>query len=474
MRERLTSSVPEAALAAMALAAVSAASGWALAQHSRLLLLLPILVALASLLLVLASIGVTALWVWAPLSVVTYPFGGPNSNITFSRFWIPGLIVLLLLVPHGRASTSSTRRVLWAFLLLAVTLGIRTALTGGTRGDYGYAFRVWIDSILLPLIIFAVVRGVVAAKAGAEERIALALMAAGLLLAVIGIGEKMFGFELASAIRGGSVFFDPSIDQVRISGPYESPAPYGLALVLCLAASMYWILMRPRAPDTILLAIGVVGLELTAIFLNFFRVGWITAVLVIVLSMGLRRGRVLRLLMVVSTVALVIVLGLTQLSSDSSISKRIDNVQNIYARLGAYQQAIQIFESKPVFGIGALRYNEVASQLPTLVVGGVQSVPDPHDSFLEVLAEDGVVGFIALLLAGIAIGRFVHDFRRNSTGSDAVLGGVLMGAVTAYLIYSLTLEMLPYGPSNQFFAVILGIAAGRLDREAAARRYAAP
>ena len=183
--------------------------------------------------------------------------------------------------------------------------GVRTALTGGTRGEYAYGFRVWIDSLLLPLIIFAVVRRVVAAKEGAAERIALSLMIAGLLLAVIGIGETIFGFQLASSIRGGSVFFDTSINQVRISGPYESPAPYGLALVLCLAATLYWILMRPRAPDTLLLALGVAALQFTAIFLNFFRVGWISAILVIVCSIGLRRGRALRLLVVVGTVALV-------------------------------------------------------------------------------------------------------------------------------------------------------------------------
>ena len=45
------------------------------------------------------------------------------------------------------------------------------------------------------------------------------------------------------------------------------------------------------------------------------------------------------------------------------------------------------------------------------------------------------------------------------------------GRVTAHLIYSLTLEMLPYGPSNQFFAVILGLAAGRLDREVRLHRH---
>lgn len=467
----MSSSIPPAALNAIALAVICVGSGWALAQHSRSALLLPVVLAFAALLLVFAHVGVAGLWLWAPLAVLTYPLGGPNANVTFSRLWVPGLLALILVLPRARTQSRAGARLLWTLAALVAVIGVRTALTTGTRGDYAYGFRVWIDSMLIPLILFAVVRRVVAARERAAERIALSLMIAGLLLAVIGIAERVLGFQLASSIRGGSVFFDLNIDQVRISGPYESPAPYGLALVLCLAASMYWILMRRRPAETYLIAVGIVSLEIAAVFLNFFRVGWISAVIVIITSVGLRPGRLVRLLTVVTVTGLVAALGLTQLESVSAISNRVNNTQNIYARLGAYQQGLELFSEKPLFGIGSLRYNTAASQLPVRRVNGVESVPDPHSSFLEVLAEDGIVGFVALLCVGLAVWSLVHQFRRRATGStDAVLGGVLAGAVIAYLIYSLTLEMLPYGPSNQLFAVILGLAAGRLERGHALRR----
>jgi hypothetical protein len=53
-----------------------------------------------------------------------------------------------------------------------------------------------------------------------------------------------------------------------------------------------------------------------------------------------------------------------------------------------------------------------------------------------------------------------------------LFSAALTGAALAYLAYSLTLAMLPYGPSNQFFAVLLGIAAGRLDYMSSAPRAA--
>jgi hypothetical protein len=39
----------------------------------------------------------------------------------------------------------------------------------------------------------------------------------------------------------------------------------------------------------------------------------------------------------------------------------------------------------------------------------------------------------------------------------------MSGAAAGYLIMSLTLTMLPYGPSNAFFAALLGITVGRLN-----------
>jgi hypothetical protein len=44
-----------------------------------------------------------------------------------------------------------------------------------------------------------------------------------------------------------------------------------------------------------------------------------------------------------------------------------------------------------------------------------------------------------------------------------VFAAALVAACVSYLIYSLTLTMLPYSPPNEFLALLFGIAAGRLD-----------
>lgn len=366
MHTRSLRSAQQPVLIAIGLAAVATAMGWALTQHSKLALGLPLGVALVASLLLFAEIGLSALWVWAPLAVVTYPLAGPNVNINFGRIWVPGLLALLLILPRPRARSRASSGMLVALCLLVAVLGIRTALTPGTRGDYAYGVRVWLDSMLLPLIIFAVARRVAAVRTDGAERIAFSLMIAGLLLALIGIGERIFGFNLAASIKGAAVFVDPAIGGVRISGPYEAPEPYGLALVLCLAATMYWLRVRRRSRDTYIATLVVIALYLIAIFFNYFRTGWISAVIVIVVSLGLRPRRFRRTFMTLAIAGAVLALGFAALQSNSgAVSNRIDNTQNVFARLGAYKQAIQIFEQKPVFGVGANRYNDVALELPT-------------------------------------------------------------------------------------------------------------
>jgi hypothetical protein len=48
----------------------------------------------------------------------------------------------------------------------------------------------------------------------------------------------------------------------------------------------------------------------------------------------------------------------------------------------------------------------------------------------------------------------------------------MAGAAAGYLIMSLTLTMLPYEPSNVFFAAFLGLTVGRLDVRSAATKRA--
>ena len=156
------------------------------------------------------------------------------------------MIAILLALPRPR-QTSGHARALWiALVLLSALIAVRTAFTHlPNQGSIFLAWTIWVDSLLLPLVLFCITRRMVALRSEWVERIALSLMVAGGALAAIGIAEHLFGFELAS-LSGSTARFDQSIGVVRISGPYAAPEVFGLSLVLCLAATCLWLQMRPR------------------------------------------------------------------------------------------------------------------------------------------------------------------------------------------------------------------------------------
>jgi O-antigen ligase len=450
-------------LGAIALTIACLASGWLLTgQTHRTLAILPVVVlAFAAVVLVVARLGPAALLAWMPLSVVLYPVAKflPGAPIvTFDRVWVLAMLVLLLTLPAASRASKPVRRVIVALGLMAAVYGGRALFTAQERL---YVIRLAVDVLVLPTILFLVTRRVVGRDGRMAERVAAAITLAGVLLAVIGLAERVFGFQLAT-LSGSQVFLDENINQVRISGPYPGPETYGLTLVLCLAASLHWIQLRPRTravPGTLLVA-----LQLAAITLTLFRTAWISAVLVILIAFAFSPRRFRPAAAVSLGLALILGAVALQLAQLSAFAQRAGNTQNVFTRVATYEQALQVWRSKPLLGVGVDRYNAVASTMPTLTFDGVSSVPYPHDTFLGVLAETGLLGIAALLLLTVAIVRLIKALnRRRSTRPDALLAASVVGGSLAYLAFSLTLWMLPFAPSNQFFAILLGLAAARVD-----------
>jgi O-antigen ligase len=425
------------------------------------LLLLGILVATAFLGMFL-YLGPTAVLIWPVAATGGYLLQIPRSNpvLTFDRVWVGGLVAYIALNQRRIPRTAATRLLIFALLWLVVAFGLRSA---STRLSLEGPLRIWVDAIVLPAILFVACERYCALGANRLRRVTSSLMIAGGVLGAIGIAERIAGFELAT-LTGGSVRFDANVDSTRISGPYPAPEPYVLTLAICFAATLYWMLSRKRGSRfgwPLMLA----SLQLGGIALALFRAGWIAAILVVIATFGYRPGRFGRTFAVTVLVAALALAATTQLESNKTVASRVNNTENISGRLATYKEGLEIFRSAPDFGVGVDQYHSVAQARSPEVVWGVQAVQYPHSSYIGLLAEQGAVSFLPLLLLSYAVWRLLAALRAVSLRSTeaAVLLGTVTGAVLAYLIMSLTLTMLPYGASNMFFAAFLGAASGRLD-----------
>jgi O-antigen ligase len=304
----------------------------------------------------------------------------------------------------------------------AVAYGARAFTTSAPGLGYE-AKLLWLDAVVLPLILFVTAAKLVASSAQAL-RIAAGLMLGGVVLAVIGIAEKLLGFELATRSGG-------AVRSTRGWGSCGSRAVPGSRAVRADAAdrdgaTLYWLQAR-RPPAYLVGGIALV-LQAAAIGLTFFRTAWIAAALVLVMAL-MRPGRHARSVLIVAYVLALTGLAFTQLEQDRQFSARVHNTQNIDARLATYEQAIAIAKRKPITGVGVGQYTMVASTLPVTTVNGVASVPAPHDSYLGVLAETGIVGLAPLVAATAAVWFALRKFRRRMRhGADAVLATCVTAA----------------------------------------------
>jgi O-antigen ligase len=429
--------------------------------HKPALLVLAALVA-GSFLVMFLYLGSSAVLIWPIAATGGYLLRVPRSPVvlTFDRVWIFGLLAYIAVSGRRAPRTPATRLLVFALFLLVASFGLR-ALTTSTRIQG--PVEVWVDSIVLPAILFVACERYCLPGADRARRLAGSLMIAGGILGAIGIAERIWGFELAT-LTGGSARFDAAVDTTRISGPYPAPEPYALSLAICFAATLYFVLSRKRG-SSYWWALALGGIQATAIGLALFRAGWLATILVVIAAFGYRPGRFGRTIAVVGAVGVIGLVATVQLQSNSTVSKRLSNTENIYQRLATYKQGVELFRSAPIFGVGVNQYNAVAQNRPPAKVSGVESVPWPHSTYFGALAEQGIVGVIPVLLLTFAVWRLIAALRAISFRSReaTLLLATVTGAALAYLVMSLTLTMLPYEASNTFFAALLGGASGRLD-----------
>jgi O-antigen ligase len=400
---------------------------------------------------------------WAPLAAALWAFARLPKNppvLTFDRLWILGMLGYLIFWPRRFERSRESRLLMLALLVLLVSYGIHVFAGGASVTTP--AFADWFDAIVLPAILFATVSRFCDTRARAQAIMG-SLAIAGGVLGAIGVAERIFGFNLSS-LNGVKARFDTSLLQVRISGPYQVPEPYALSLVICLAATLYWI--QTRRPRPYALGALLVSLEAAGIAVTLFRAAWLSGLVVVIASIGLRPGRFGRAALTLGAVLVLVAAANTSLAQNQTYTARLKERDNIWGRLATYEQGLEIFRGSPLFGVGVDNYTVASQERAPVFVHNVQSIDFPHNSYVAVLAEQGLVGFVPLLLLTFAVWRLIRGLRRRTASEDLrVLVGVLSGAALGYLLMSLTLQMLTFSPSNLFFAALLGVGAGRLDSQ---------
>jgi O-antigen ligase len=457
---------------AVAAALASIAMGGLLAQGSRAGYLLAGLVALGVFALAITNRLFEAFVVWIALEGLAYPFVRyplGHNLITFDRVAVLAMGGALLLNTWPPLD-KRVRRLAIALGLFTLAYGIRAITTQQLLLPAGYLPSAsyqpmldWIDNAVMPFIVF-----MVAARTLTVARwriVAKALAFLGATIASFALIQWVFGIEFAS-ISGYTPFVDATAGIIRTGGPYPDPTAYGGVMLACLAATLYWI-QTERAYSLGLTALAIQVLGLAP---SFTKTVWGAAFLTIVLALGLRRRISSRTLLVAlyATIAVGVIYSLFQ--QTAVIQDRVSSqgsADNFTGRLAAWRQGLLIFQHYPVHGSGIEQFIGAQQVVGPVYQDGVKAVPTPHNVFISVLGEMGLIGVIPLVLIVVFSWGVVRAVRRRAkTQEQVIFGSTIVAATAGFLLLSQTFSLNYEPPAFVFCALLLGAAAARLNLSA--------
>jgi O-antigen ligase len=452
------------------LAAVTAAAvvGAGVAQRGIVPLAVALLLCGTAVAICIGRLGAVGVGIWALVSglanpYVRYPLEHPY--FTFDRVWLIGIGASLLLISTDIKWSRTARNLTVAMGVFCAVYGVLSFISAAATGTIG-PIETWIDAILLPSVLFVVTARLVT-TVEQVRRLAAAVVAGGVVISAIAIAEALFGFELATRI-GSTLRLDASTGVIRVSGPYPVPEVLGLVLLICLAMTLYWMQAKGRA--WYLLGGVAATIQLIAIALTLFRAAWIGAILIVIAALAIRPGRVGRLATVATVASIALFVAFSFLGQVPVFASRVTSdaaMANVYIRVAINIQSLELFDQSPLVGVGADQYTAAASAHLPAMWAGVTAVPYSHNSYLGLLAEQGLLGFIPFLAVTLLAIRAIREVGRlGGVRDDILMGACAAGAGLAYLVMSLTLTMLPYGSSNTFLALLLGVVCGRLNARA--------
>ena len=299
--------------------------------------------------------------------------------------------------------------------------------------------------------------------------------------------SRVFLFALAFVAALGAIKFslgDPTLDMFgfaailhpslddgfygnRLIGPFADPNTYGRILLLAIPFAMLEVgfgrslLMRMTATTALCALIAallftksrgtLVGLFARfGVFLVYFRAYIFRAMLVIVPACGL----IILTLHNQFVTRAESVLGFV--SSDQA--RLVKHDSSIYNRLAEMLTALDMFTTHPIGGVGLDNYGELFQKytLDNHYVARHEARA-AHSRYLEVAAEQGLIGLLAFLtLCGFALRRAFHSSRK--LGRYSAWEASLPLAIGLSLVGYLTASVFLHDDYSRLFFIVVGMA----------------
>ncbi|MFI7274152.1 O-antigen ligase family protein [Streptomyces sp. NPDC049879] len=388
--------------------------------------------------------------------------GGQVAAADLASVVLVGACVALLLRGEGPRLGRVAVLVLGA---PAVAFAVVTVASGDPGGSVPGFVRLLQTFVLVPLAVVVLLR-----DARDVRAVAWAVVAVALVQGAVGTWQYATG--------AGASYMGQNVRAVGTFGPQNvmsmaTVVAYGLVAALCLAlapapgASRRW-----RG-----VALGCAGVLAAPLTVSFSRGAWLAtavAVLAVVLLAALLGGRRMRRVLLAGLGAVVLLGGGAALGS-GMVGERLSSIgdvagtpdQSVIDRYAMWDAALGMWRDEPWTGVGPKGFAGLRDTHASVALSGGsdtagagqefarQELLSPHNMYLLVLSEQGLLGatvligaWAALLTAGVA------RLWRRGIAVGGLLGTGLLVWQLVHFLYGDT-----GGPTTVLTAVAFGLAA---------------
>lgn len=402
-------------------------------------------------------VTVTPAYIWAawvlffPLGYYFLTFPHERALFTFDRGITAAVFCAALIARRAHRSNAVVRpaALLWFAYVAVAGFSIRLA------ADQLASFRVWFDSLLLPVFMgWAILRSFNPKRD--TELLIIVVSAAAVVSAFIGVAELIRGEDLLP-LAGAGLYFTGSIDNpvLRANGPFltnNSLALIGLVGVFFLQFLLASTSRSLRSAVRVWALCGTAALLVIAL-LPMFRSVLLTIAIIAIAEVYRRRGRGALLIWISIAAFVALVAGVMALSPDIA-RDRIWDYDNILGRLVQYEQTSRLLQERPWFGVGLDNFNQAALASPwAFDRNGVAALDYSHSNLGSAFAETGLVGGSLYVMAHGAL--LLALLSRTKNHPLARRYGLYM--FLAYWVSGLTLASGFYGDLNTWYLLCLAV-----------------
>ena len=391
-------------------------------------------------------------------------------NMTFDRVALT--LILVTVVVRKLLSRKMAGRLdvadiaIGTFVIISTANVLLARITGGSLAIFSREMKIqetvttiqtYADHYLYAFATFYIVRNVV----DNQRRIGL------VLIAIAAIAVYLVPIGVYEHFSGKSWFTETRelhwADANRAAGPFKNPSVYGTVLGVCFVIALHRFFQTRLAIRRIIYALGLLAI-VAGLVMTFTRAAWLGPAVALLALVAFYPGKRKVITAWIVAGVFIILLALPAIKASPLYERRILYRRPIESRVLIARNSIEMFKDKPVFGVGINNFDFYKRFYPVYIPGTEGYVgPTSHNTFLTILVETGLVGFIPYVaVLAILAWRWLITYIRapaNPQVGSRQLVAAIGTATICYFVTASLVDMRFFRYVEYLFWLLLGLVA---------------